>query len=320
MPAVLGLSPAEVEQRRLSIGGSDAGAVLGVDPFMSPQKLYRIKVGEQQPDPPNAQIKRGTVLEPIARRLYRELTKRQVGRSTRQTHSDHPWMTCHADGLLVDPARKAPGVLEIKCPSLWAFGKVKRQGLPAGYIAQMQHNLAVTNCAWGAFAIFNADLWELIHFDVERDDTFIEKLIETERDFWYHNVAAHVPPAEAPIEPTVAQQLEKMAAAAPGELIVRNDPDWADAARQWCEAEELLDTAAHLQDEAQATLKKLMGGHSAVEGAGLRVYWRQQAGRRTLDKGALAGAHPEIDLTKYEKQGKPFDVFLPFRVRAGVGD
>jgi hypothetical protein len=48
------------------------------------------------------------------------------------------------------------------------------------------------------------------------------------------------------------------------------------------------------------------------EGAGLRLSYTEQAGRKSFDKKLLAAEHPEIDLAKYEKQGNPFKVFKPF--------
>jgi hypothetical protein len=274
-----------------------------------------------------------------------------VRRLAQVTHKSYPFMLCNVDGQILGDER-GPGVLELKCPAIWTFAKVKRQGLPLYYIAQMQHSLAVTGYKWGSFALFNADAWELIHFDVERDLDLIDALIVKEEQFWRQNVEQRVPPPEVEnTSPELMAQLAKAeGAAGGGELIVRSDAEWCDAARMYLEAKELGETSENLLASAKEKLQGLMGGYGAVEGGGLRVYYSQQDGRVTFDKKALAGVkpldpvkvgdafaayphdldtallgnllrqHATLDLTAFEKQGKGFDVFKAYQVRAGVGD
>lgn len=323
----VGLTPEQVAARRNSIGGSDAAAVLGVSPYKTPLEVYREKVGEKEPDPPTPAMKRGTVLEPIARALYVEVTGRKVQRQPQQAHPSYPWMHTNVDGRIVGrkkddrPDLDGPGVLEIKCPGVWAFAKAKREGLPLQWIAQLQHNLEVTGRQWGSFALFSAELWQMLHFDVARDPDLAAGLVVTEQTFWLQHVEKRVPPADVVADPKVAAAL---AAAQkdlpPGELIQRSDAEWADAAAALLEAKEIGETAEQLEAAAKERLKALMGGPSAVEGAGLRVYWKDLPGKRSFDKAALAKAHPEIDLTAFEKVGKDYQEFRTYQVQPRNGE
>lgn len=317
----VGMTPEQVEARRQGIGGSDAAAVLGCDPYKTALDVYRVKVGDVAPIGANAAMKRGIYLEPIARRLYRELTGRRVRRLAQRVHPDRPWMIANVDGQIVGDAR-GPGILEIKCPGVWSFSKIEREGLPLPYLVQANHYMSVFGYGWASFAIFNADLWRLIHFDIARDDELLAALLVAEEQFWKGHVAARVPPQEQQdTTGEVAAALAKAEGAAPGgTLIVRSDAEWAEAARAYIEAHELAETADNLKSTATEKLKALVGGQGAVEGAGLRCYLKQQDGRRTLDRKALEKAHPEIDLSQYEKVGKPFEVFKVYPVAAGVGD
>lgn len=353
--ATIGLTPEQVAARRTYIGGSDAAAVLGVSPYRTPLDIYQIKVGEREPDPPNAAMRRGIFLEPIARKLYRELTGRKVRRLGLVRHPERAFMGCLVDGV-IGAAKKnghdGPGVLEIKAPGMWTFAKIEREGLPMDWLIQMNHNLEVTGLAWGSFAIFSAELWRMIHLDVLPDLELQHALVIKEQQFWLQFVEKRVPPPEQPdTTPELMAQLAKAQdAIGGGELIVRNDPEWAEAARVYLEAKEILETGEYLKATAVERLKQVMGAKGAVEGAGVRTYWSERKGRVTFDRKALAAAKPLdrakvfasvsetelpedvalkllnrlgddlLDLEIFNKVGKPYDDFRTYVVKAGIGD
>lgn len=355
-----GLTAEQLEARKTGIGGSDAAAVIGVNPYRTALEVYELKLGLRPPDPANAQMRRGIYLEPIARKLYKEITSRPIRSLKQVRHPSHHWMLCNVDGMILG-GKRGVGVLELKCPGIWVFAKAKREGLPLHWIVQMQHNLCVTGYKWGSFALFNADLWEMIHFDVERDEDLINALIQKEEQFWKGYVEPRVPPpvVENTAPELLAQLAKAQGDAGGGDLIVRNDPQWADAAAMYREAKEIAETGENLLETAKAKLKELMGGYGAIEGAGLRAYFSQRAGRVTFDKKALAAGMPmdrtsvatavnefvqaipgdliegfaqanhrliealdaaTLDLSAFDKTGKPYDQFAAYIVKAGVGD
>lgn len=354
----IGLTPEQLAARRQGIGGSDAGAILGVDSYRSALDIYEQKLGLRDPAPPNAAMKRGIHLEAVARKLYTELTGRRVRRIGQRVNATpgFGFMLCNVDGMILADhlaesrgRPQGPGVLELKCPGVWAFAKIKREGLPLSYIAQMQHNLVVTGYGWGSFALFNADLWELIHFDVVADPDLQQALILKEQEFWMEHVEPRIPPVAAPAPaPEISGRLQESTGA--GELILRNDPEWAAAAAQFTEADEIAETGTHLKHVAQEKLQKLMGKYGVCEGAGIRCYWTEQSGRRSFDRKALEHSAPldriavatkinervmhdatkagiladlpscAVDFTQFETVGKPFEMFRLYRVAAGTGD
>jgi len=337
------------EQRKKGIGSSDAAAVIGADPWRTPLDLYLEKIGEGPERVETKQMKRGKYLEPVAVDVYSTLTGRIVERVGKQiTHPSYAFMIANLDRNVFrdESAREVTtdiGVLEVKCPNIRTWSRIKREGLPVYYSVQMQHYLAVTNRTWGAFALFNSDLWELIHFDIERDDIFIQKLIAAEQDFWMLHVEPRNPPAALQVEFKI--ELPPVE----GELILRQDPDWQEAARAYMEALVLQEDAKSVVEFDKARLKELMGKLGAVEGAGLRCYWSQRKGRVTFDKKALEKNKPldsfqvgmaiaawedrnditpskvvldlverlkacTMDLTKFDKTGEPFEEFRSYPV------
>jgi hypothetical protein len=132
------------------------------------------------------------------------------------------------------------------------------------------------------------------------------KLLETE-EFYPIEAAPQVDAPRVEI-PDVKQR-----------VITIESAEWAAAIERLRDAKEILTEAQALEKEAQAELIKLMeaAGAAAAEGAGARIYWIPQAGRRTFDVKAFAKKHPEIDLTPFYKISAETRPFKPYFLKGG---
>ena len=185
--------------RQKGIGGSDASTVLGLNPWKSRLQLYHEKVDEitaDKIDNNNIRFKLGNILEPLIGECWSKKTGRIYEKRPIQIHPDYPFMIANIDGKIIKSDRKNPGILEMKTKG--AFVDWKDEEIPPYYHSQIQHYMAVYNYQWGSFAILDFNKFEVTITDVERDDIFIEKLIEEERKFW-KLVTDKTPPK---IEPT----------------------------------------------------------------------------------------------------------------------
>lgn len=299
--------------RRRGIGGSDTPVVVLGErhPFRTPRQLWEEKTGRSPDVEGTPAMRRGTVLEPVVADLYREVTGRKLRRvNAVLQHPEHDWMLGNVDREIV-AARPddGPGVLEIKCPGLRVFAQCRREGIPDYYQLQMQHYLAVTGRKWGAFAVFSAERWDLLHFDVERDDELIDLIVERDAAFW-ELVKSGTPPESA-------EELTKVdipPLQTDMELVRIESDAWRNAVDEYRMAKEILDEAKELESVAKERLQNLMELHGAAvaEGWGLRVYYREQAGRMTFDHKAFAKANPDLDLSPWFRQGKPSRPFKPY--------
>lgn len=292
--------------RTKSIGGSDSPVILGVSPFKDRLTLWGQKRGTLPPEEETPAMKRGKILEPIVANLYSEATGRKLEFApTNKPHPDYPWLTGSIDRMIVQPETdimEAP--LEIKCPGLKVFAKCLRQGVPEYYMVQNQHYQAVIGKTWGSLAVFNAERWELIFFDVNRDDELINMIIVKDAEFW-QMVQDGVPPVELPAPVLDLPKVE------PQEVYTLDSPDWAYAVKRFRESRSLREEAEVLEKESQEVIQMLMAEHTVVEGDGLRVYWKEQAGRKSVDGKLLQATHPDI-YQQVLKQGKPFKSFRPY--------
>lgn len=186
-----------LRERRNGIGASDAAAILGENPWASPLQVYCDKLGIGEPVEENEKMKWGVRLEPIVAEAYAEETGRELfdlGRFTILRSIERPWLQATLDRpILNDP--RGPGDLEIKTTAAHNEGDWE-DGAPRHVWVQKQHQLAVTGAAWGSIAVLIGGQ-KLLWCDVERDDRFIDGMLEQEAEFWKRVVDLDPPQPDA---------------------------------------------------------------------------------------------------------------------------
>jgi putative phage-type endonuclease len=336
-------TPERAEFHRLraqGIGGSDVAAILGLDRYRTPEQVWLEKTGQVKPiDTMTPDQERGITFESIALERFQKATGMAVIRSGgRFQHPVHKFMLANIDAI-VDGR---PIIVEVKCPSLGAYSRIKREGLPDSWLLQMQHYMAVTSFDYAIIVIFCADRMELLHFTVERDQGLIDNMIEKETEFWTL-VETMTPP------PDVISEIRGQEIVVVGSVTKRSDVEFTQAMQFLREAKALVKTAAQAEDDAKERFVEVVGDHTGiyeVEGLG-RVHYKDREGRQFFDHKSLAGARPldrltvgailqpyfeakslpdavfqelgkaDIDLTKFEKKGAPY---RELRAYFGKGD
>jgi len=296
------------ETLKRNVGCSDLGAICGVDPYRNAGDVFDRLMGlatvEQTP-----QMERGHMMEDTIARKYSIETGRAVQKhGVKFVHPALPFLVGHIDRRqLLD--QKHPGVLEIKSRNSHMIRKIKREGLDGSTLLQIQGYLLLTGYDVSTFATVDYDSWQLLYFDLEPDRE-IQTMIEAKvADFWNNKVLQNIRPEiyQEPVE-------LNLPLAAQGEVVTMDDPDWFQAVQDLKEAKRLAEDAKMIEDAAKAKIQEIMTKHGAsvAEGAGARIYWKEQNGRRTFDVKAFARAHPELDLEAFYRLGKPIRAFRPY--------
>lgn len=192
------------ELRKKGIGGSDAGAVMGLNKYTTPLKLYRTKIGEYKEDQEdNVYIKKGKDLEGVVFEKY--VTPDMASKGYTALHPEHifvnkqyPWLRANCDGLAV-PLIGTPAdnvVIEIKWVSEYAevnWDGDEYCGIPASYYAQVQHYMIVTGARKSRlYALFDRT-WDVKIYDIPFNPSFALKLISETKQF-YDNLQAGIEP------------------------------------------------------------------------------------------------------------------------------
>ena len=189
-----------LQARALRIGASDAPIVCGVSKFESAFSLYHKKRAtlEMTDDPEGfrEQMYWGRSLEPAILGRFNEVTKRNVitlPKVTTHLWKPNPRLVASLDGLTRDDAG-AIVPLEVKNVSAF-FSDEWAEEAPIYYQVQCQHQMMVTGTRVAFIAALiggNQFRWG----KVERDDSFIELMLEREMEFLNRLDLASPPPVD----------------------------------------------------------------------------------------------------------------------------
>jgi len=187
----LGMSREDwLRERQKGIGGSDASAILGFNPWKSPFELYIEKTSDVVQEIDNEAIYWGNTLEDIVAEEFTRRTGKKVRRRNQIfKHQEHDWMIANIDRDVVGER----ALLECKTTNAFAVDQWEGDEIPPAYMCQLQHYMAVLDYEKAYIAVLVGGqkfLWK----EIERDDEFIELMIEHEKEFWENHVLAGVPP------------------------------------------------------------------------------------------------------------------------------
>ncbi|MCM1251684.1 MAG: YqaJ viral recombinase family protein [Clostridium sp.] len=178
--------------RKTGLGGSDAGAVCGLNPYSSPMNVYHDKICEEiKEKEDNEAIRQGHDLEDYVAARFMEASGLKARRSNYMYRSiENPFMIADVDRLIIGE----DAGLECKTVGAYSADKWKDGEIPLHYIMQCYHYMAVTGKrAWYIAAVILGR--EFVYRRLEWDDALITQLIETEKYFWTEHVEKGVMPA-----------------------------------------------------------------------------------------------------------------------------
>ncbi|MBR3505332.1 MAG: YqaJ viral recombinase family protein [Clostridia bacterium] len=291
--------------RRSGIGGSDAAAVLGVNPYKGPFSVYADKLGAERAEDDTEAMRQGRDLEEYVARRFAEQTGLRLRREYGMLRSTaHPCMIADIDRRIIG---KRAG-LECKTSKDLHLTRYRNGEYPLEYYAQCLHYLAVTGWErwYLAVLVYGTDLLTFtIERETVRDD--LEALIQAEESFWRDHVAKRQPPPPDGLESTGAALLA-LYPRADGLTLDAGPEDEALMA-------ELLDMKQGKKAlerriaEAENRLKARLGEAEALNGTSARASWKNQT-RRSISEKKLRALFPDLDLdtVKTETTARVFKV------------
>lgn len=195
-----------LQLRTQGIGGSDAGAILGLNKYSSPLSVYKAKVDGVSKDlSDNANVRRGKELEDFIMTKYVQPKMQEHGYVTGKpdfmiVNSDYPFLRANVDGIaksITGASYKTSLLIEIKCVSAFAedaWDGAEYGGIPPYYYAQIQHYLAVTGMKAGYLVALFDRTWSVKWYPIKRDETFIADMLPKLRQFYEVNMQMEIPP------------------------------------------------------------------------------------------------------------------------------
>ncbi len=276
--------------RRGYIGGSDAAAVLGLDPFRSPWSLWAEKVGAAPPFEGSLAAEVGSFLEAFVAAKFEQETGKTVRRCNLSLVNDrYPWAVANIDRTVVGE----DAGLEIKTTSALNARRFREGDCPERYRAQCLHYLAVTERAKWYLAVLVGNC-ELRIYEIERDEEEIRALMEAERDFWQGHVLTQQAPEPDGSEATSEAIRRRWPSADGGEAETDLSAE-EESLRAYVELGGRIRELEREREEMANRVKVLLGGSPAGRSGNYEVSWREQT-RSSFDRGLFTKLHPEVDL------------------------
>src|SRR5882672_7688903 len=264
--------------RRSFIGGSDARIIMGNDEAALIH-LWREKRGEAPPEDlsGNLIVQLGTATEEFNRAWYERNTGRRVIAAQRHVrHAIIPYMAATLDGVV----EGANAIFESKFMLPWSFSE---EAAVAKYMAQLQHNMWVTNLRSAVLSIITGG-GKWVEITVPMDPLYLSVLVSAEKKFWrcvQFGETPHLINAEAPRPRVEAIRIVDMS----------SSNSWADFAAVYRNTRE-----AFLEHErARGELKSLMpeDAKEAI-GHGIRAK-RSKVGAVSFDLMDAEAVHAPVE-------------------------
>lgn len=278
MPKIITLvqgSPEWHAHRAVHRNASEAAAVMGENPWMTPYQLWMIRT-KRAIQPITPPMRHGTQLEPSARAAYEALTGNVVQPLVLVSEQ----YSASLDGLTLDGRL----MIEIKCPytgrksALWK--EASEASVPRHYWWQLQHQLMVSEAEEAHFFVFDGTggLLNTVHPD--------KSAWRALREAWDRFMSC----LRHDIPPELTER----------DSQTRSDPEWVQAAESYLSLKEASDNLDTELETAKARLIAL-AEHPSVSGAGVKVtrFWKQG----TVDYKRVP-ALQGVDLDSYRGKGR----------------
>lgn len=285
-----------LRERRKGIGGSDAGALLGLSNFQSPYGLWAEKTEQAIPEDISDKeaVRLGNDLEQYCADRWTEATGKKARRCNFILRNDrYPFAHANPDRLVVGESAG----LECKTTSSWEIHKMVAAGeIPPIWLCQCYHYLMVTGYERWYLAVlcFGKGFY---HFTVERDDAEINALAGAESDFWDKVTNRIAPPVDGSEATSYALQtiFSDGAAGTKADLTaVGFNIESYNALSAKIRELELM------RSEHENAIKEFMGSAESGVYRNVSISWKNSS-RKTFDKAAWERDHGTISENYYKQ-------------------
>ena len=283
-----------LKQRMGFIGGSDASAVVGMNPYCSRYALWAEKTGRKEPFEGNITTDVGAYLEEFVADLFAKETGKKVRRDNYSIFNDlYPWGIAHIDRAIIGES----AFLECKTTTSVPLMKKLRNSeeFPDAYLCQCTHYLAMTGYEKCYLAVLIANR-EFKIYELQRDENEIQALMQAEKEFW-ELVKSDTPPAPDGTDSSSATI---------SELYPRSDDSVVDLLpvdgllNEYMSLSAQIKMLTELRDEKANRVKAYMREAGHGESQLYKVSYTS-AERRSLDTALLQKENPKLVLDNYYK-------------------
>lgn len=297
-----------LEERKKSLGGSDVGAVLGMNEYSSPYTVWAEKTGKLPPFEGNEWTRLGNDLEEYVADRFSEKSGLEVRRDSATWRNDkYPHLHANIDRRVVG---MKVGV-ECKLTSEMNAKKYKNGEFPDRFYAQCVTYLAVTELEkwYLAVLIYGKGLKiyqmtripddvcpEWCEASVYIDDAEIDAMVKATADFWEYVKSGEAPMVDG--TNSTSETIKTIYAESNGTSV--SLMAFESDLEQYKHLASMEEDYKKMKDEISNRIKVFMGEASKGESDKFKVSYSSFT-RTSFDHKAFAKDNPGIDLSAYYK-------------------
>ena len=272
--------------RKKGIGGSDTGAICGLNPYKTAMQVYLDKTTDTVEEIDNEAMRQGREFEDYVARRFMEATGKKVRRANFMfLDEERPFMLADVDRMIVGENAG----LECKTASPYMADKWAEGKIPLSYQLQCMHYMSVMNCdRWYIAVLIYGRKFK--YYCIERDEQMISDLRAIEEDFWKNHVECLVIP-----EPDGSELADKVIS----EYYPHDNEDLIQLRgfdQRLERREELTGLIERMEKEKkkiEQELKIFIGENGGAENDYYRVTWKSVSSER-FDSRLFKAEQPEV--------------------------
>ena len=276
-----------VTLRKSGIGGSDAAAVIGMNPYSSAITVYANKKDLSKEIEDNEAMRQGRDFEAYAAMRYTEKTGKAV-RNDNFMYCDDTY-----DFLIANIDRRIVGEnagLEIKTMSSFNGYNLEGNEIPPQYYVQCQHYIMVMGFDYMDLAVlvYQKGLYVI---RIDRNDDFIRDMRQSEVAFWTDSILNNQIPAPDGSDASIETLKELYPTAkADSEIEILGLDEMIE---EYKALSDLAKDYKERQEAAKAKICAIMGDYEVGIGDNYGCSWKNQS-KETVDTKALKEQYPAI--------------------------
>ena len=273
------------------IGGSDAGTILGLNPFQSAYTLWAQKTGLIPfPDlSDKLAVWFGTEEEEIVAKRFCVETGKKVRKSNMSYGiEEYPFLRGHVDRLVVGE----DAGLECKTTGSWNKTNYLNGEIPPMHYAQVQFYMLVTGKPVWYYAV-KKDNNQFYQGPVQRDDEYISEMLPMLVDFWKH--VQDKEPVDIDGSRSTTETLSQLH---PGDStdteIMYLGSDIDDLLGEREQLNDSIDDLKESCSQIDNQIKDRLGDTQKAQSEHFKVSWINAKPRETIDSKRLRKEYPDV--------------------------
>lgn len=275
--------------RGMGIGGSEVGALLGVDQYATPYAIWERKTGRADNFEGNDYTKAGHLLEPVIKQWFMEQTGKKIYDVPHLVSPTHSWRRVTPDGLVDED-----GLMDAKNSRFEIPPDDIREGKNMKWMFQITWGLGIWNelhpdkPRTNGYIVWLGAGYQFQYLKFEYDPEIYEMMCEVVDKFWNDHVLADRPPA-----PINRDDILR----AIGKVIPKAKEATEEEATFF---QELINAKAKIKEwesvanEMQEALQLFLLDHDTLTIKGLPVATWKESDSNRIDVKALKAAMPDI--------------------------